>query len=386
MSITIGIDAINIRSGGGVTHLTELIKNYLINKDHDIGEIIIWATQGTLNQLPTNQSIIKINSPFFEKSTLHRIYFQLFKLSKAAKKSHCDVLFIPGGSYFGSFKPFVTMSQNLLPFEMNEIKRYNFAYFCKLLLLRLSQSITFKNSNGIIFLTNYAKETVIKVVGNIDSKIVIIPHGISNKFLNQPKNDLSNNSYTTEKPFRILYVSIIDMYKHQWNVIQAIHKLRMDGYKIVIDLVGPSFPPALKKLKKHISILDPSELWVNYSGPIKYEYIEKFYLKADLGLFASTCENMPIILLEKMASGLPIACSNRGPMPEILGNAGLYFDPENIDQISDVIKKYYLSNELRNHSAKLSFAISKEFNWIDTSYKTFQFLKSFSKSRNVNRI
>jgi glycosyltransferase involved in cell wall biosynthesis len=47
---------------------------------------------------------------------------------------------------------------------------------------------------------------------------------------------------------------------------------------------------------------------------------------------------MPNILLEAMAAGLPIACSNRGPMPEVLGTAGLYFNPENPAEIACAIR------------------------------------------------
>ena len=39
-----------------------------------------------------------------------------------------------------------------------------------------------------------------------------------------------------------------------------------------------------------------------------------------------------------MASGIPIACSNRGPMPEILRDGGIYFDPENVDSIKDALE------------------------------------------------
>ena len=59
-----------------------------------------------------------------------------------------------------------------------------------------------------------------------------------------------------------------------------------------------------------------------------HDDLHQKYLDADLGLFASSCENMPNILLETMGAGLPIACSNRQPMPEILKNGGEYFDPE----------------------------------------------------------
>ena len=56
--------------------------------------------------------------------------------------------------------------------------------------------------------------------------------------------------------------------------------------------------------------------------------IPDYLARSDLFIFASSCENLPITMLEAMASGIPICCSNRGPMPEVLGREGCYFDPE----------------------------------------------------------
>ena len=91
--------------------------------------------------------------------------------------------------------------------------------------------------------------------------------------------------------------------------------------------------------------LDPNDEWVFYNASISYDDLHQKYLDADLGLFASSCENMPNILLETMGAGLPIACSNRQPMPEILKNGGEYFDPEKSDTIYDAIIKLIHSSK-----------------------------------------
>ena len=67
---------------------------------------------------------------------------------------------------------------------------------------------------------------------------------------------------------------------------------------------------------------------VCFHGEIPYKELHQQYQQADIGVFASSCENMPNILLETMASGLPIACSKKGPIPEVLGKDGVYFDSE----------------------------------------------------------
>ncbi len=70
---------------------------------------------------------------------------------------------------------------------------------------------------------------------------------------------------------------------------------------------------------------------------------------------------MPNILLENMAAGLPIACSNRGPMPEVLGDAGVYFDPESVDDIAHAVAKLIHSPFLREELAHRAYSRSQRF-------------------------
>jgi glycosyltransferase involved in cell wall biosynthesis len=107
---------------------------------------------------------------------------------------------------------------------------------------------------------------------------------------------------------------------------------------------------------------------------VPYEELFKWYHQADLFIFASSCENMPNILLEAMAAGLPIACSNRGPMPEVLGTAGLYFDPENPAEIACAIRSLLDSTDLRAEKAEAAYRRAKAFTWQRCAEQTFQFL------------
>jgi glycosyltransferase involved in cell wall biosynthesis len=142
----------------------------------------------------------------------------------------------------------------------------------------------------------------------------------------------------------------------------------------MLELVGPAYPPAMKKLKRTINRVDQAGAFIKYSGPVLYEKLHEKYAGADLCLFASSCENMPNILLEGMASGLPIACSNRGPMPEVLGDAGVYFDPEDPKEIARALKELIASPELRAQKAKASFAKAQGYSWKKCADETFSFL------------
>ena len=84
-------------------------------------------------------------------------------------------------------------------------------------------------------------------------------------------------------------------------------------------------------------------------------------------------------LLESMASGLPIACSNYGPFIEILGEAGVYFDPEDQFSICNSLLKLIGSTSLRAKNAKIAFEKSKKFTWVKCSDKTFDLITSLTE-------
>ncbi len=374
--LTFGIDGANLRRGGGITHLVELLRAVEPEK-LGIERVIVWGGFLTLNALEDRPWLEKRNPSALDKGLLLRSLWQLFCLSKAARADGCDVLFVPGGNYAGNFRPFVTMSRNLLPFEFNQLARYGWSWLAlKMVLLRLTQSQSYRRADGLIFLTEYARRVVLDVTDNIRGQSRIIPHGLNPRFMQKPKlqKPISHFDYTT--PFRILYVSIIDHYKNQDVVIEAISDLRKDGLPIVLDLVGPFYPSALKRLNRAIARFDPDRTWVLYHGAVPFGELHMRYAQADLGLFASSCENMPNILLETMASGLPVACSNRGPMPEILGSAGVYFDPDEPHDVLRALRELLDSPQLRTELSRASYERAQHFSWQRCADETFKFLVS----------
>ncbi len=376
---TIGIDATNLRAGGGVTHLMELLLAAQ-PAEHCIDHIVVWGGKPTLKALETQPWLSKRNPSALDKGLLQRTLWQRYCLSQAARDEGCDVLFVPGGSYAGNFHPVVTMSQNLLPFEMPELLRYGWTLFTlKLLLLRLTQSLSFRKADGVIFLTEYARDVVLRVTGKLRGQTCIVPHGLNPRFNKAPKLQRVIAEYDDAHPYRVLYVSIIDQYKHQWHVVEAVAALRKQGFSIVLDLVGPVYPAALKRLNQTIDRVAVERRWVHYHGAIPFNELHLRYAEADLGLFASSCENMPNILLETMASGLPIACSNRGPMPEVLGQAGVFFNPEQPEDIARALRELIESPQTRTELARESYGRVQEYSWLRCADETFDFLARIAR-------
>src|SRR5690606_24895104 len=122
-------------------------------------------------------------------------------------------------------------------------------------------------------------------------------------------------------------------YKHQWHVVEAIAKARAQGADLSLFLVGGGKGAAQQRLEDAIKRHDPKGEFVKQVEFLEHAKIPAVIAEADVFVFASSCENLPITLLEGMAAGLPIACSDRGPMPEVLQDGGAYFDPEDPEAI-----------------------------------------------------
>lgn len=379
----LGIDASNLRSGGGVRHLIELLRAWDAESS-GFSEVHLWGGRATLDQIDERPGLTKHHQPQLDRGLASRAVWQRFELSRLVRSVRCDLVLVPGGSYAGNFHPVVAMSRNMLPFEWRELSRYGWSLMSlRLMVLRWVQSRTFRRADGVIFLTRYARNAVMQVIGATSGRSAIVPHGLDANLLRVSREQKGLKSYSADCPFRIIYVSIVDQYKHQCELSEAIALIRGEGLPVVLDLVGPAYPPSLDRLRETLARIDPREEFVFYRGGLPYSELGKTYAQSDLCVFASSCENMPNILLEGMASGLPIACSNRGPMPEILGDAGIYFDPENPSDIARALTELISDSALRGRLATASSTRVRDFSWARCARETFEFLSDVASAGRI---
>lgn len=159
----LGIDASNIRIGGGVTHLVELLR---AARPEAFGftRVVVWGGSRTLARIEPRPWLEKSPREALDRSLPWRVLWQHFGLAGAARAAGCQVLFAPGGSVGGGLRPVVTMSRNLLPFEWRELRRYGLSWLTlKWLILRVTQARSFRRADGLIFLTQYARGVVMRV-------------------------------------------------------------------------------------------------------------------------------------------------------------------------------------------------------------------------------
>jgi len=373
----LGIDASNIQAGGGVTHLQKILE-YGEPEKHNISQVKVWGGHNPLDQFAQRSWLDLIDISALNKPLHRRLLWQQTELAKLAQKDS-DLLFVPGGLYMGSFRPYVTMFQNMQIFETKERNRERNKEWLRLKLLQLAQRHTFQKAYGLICLSEYAHNYLTQYYPRLVDKtsVQLIAHG-TETFKNDNHVSRTENS-NDPQILKILYVSTVKKYKHQWTLIDAVDLLREEGIPIELHLVGGGDSQALSWVRKATQKKDPEREFVFVHGSLSYEETLEWYNKVDMFVFPSTCETFGISLLEAMTAGLPIASSNRGPMPEVLKDAGLYFNPESVTSIKNCLRYMIENRDLRQRFGIKAKQYSQTYSWKKCADETFGFLSSVSE-------
>jgi glycosyltransferase involved in cell wall biosynthesis len=373
--MNIGIEASRSVSGGALKHLNGILQHSYF-KSKKIKKVYLWGPSSTLKKLPNFIWLEKISIDFLGRFLLKKIFWQFFILPKICKELSINLLFNTTASSVCYFRPSVTLLQDILPFENSIIQKLKFyhAFIYRILILRLIFIKSLKNSCHIIFLSKYSKKVTSNFIKIKNHSI--IPHGVDKFFykINYKKITKKNN------PINALYVSNALMYKNQWNVIAAIAEIRK-RYQINIKLkiVGGGSGLSLKKMNQSKLKYDKNNKFVKLFGFSNKDQLKRYYQNSHIFIFASSCESFGITLLEAMSVGIPITCSNKSSMPEIIKNNTIYFNPENTEEIILAIIKILTNDQLRNKLAIGAKIRSKHYTWKKSAKLTWKILNKVSK-------
>ena len=199
----------------------------------------------------------------------------------------------------------------------------------------------------------------------------VISHGIDNSF-----RDIFDGLMPTKvNPIKASYVSNAMPYKHHVKVIEAISELRKGNIDITLDLVGAGTGPDSKKIRKKAQLYDGESDFIFIHELQSKQNVKRILSKSNLFIFASTCENLPITLLEGVGSGLLIVSSDYGPMKEILVDTVYYFDPLKPRTLIDaILKTIDLPLEIKNKNLKELNKITDHFSWQKCTIETFEYI------------
>lgn len=368
----IGINAVNINSGGGIEHIINILDN--LNKDfNNNNKVIIWANPKLFNIL-RECKLDKLNIEIINKKTYFSgVLWKFFFLYRELKKKRCDIFYALDGIAIKKFKKTIILFQNLLPFCNHEIIKYGLSLSTlKLILLRFFYFISLKNSDAAIYLSKYSKTKIENQIGRA-KKSIIIPHGVSKDFLLKKKNFLVSN----RKKINFIYISSIDLYKYQWNVVKAIELFVKKNINIKLHLVGPANnETAINLLNKACYKLNANKKkLVIIHGELNKIAIINLLKKMDAFIYASSCETFGISLLEGIASELPVFSSNMSGLKSIFGNNYVnYFNPtDHISIYNCLNKNFFNKKKISNVNPR---KLLKKFSWKEASISTIKFISN----------
>ncbi len=372
---TIFIDALSALQGGGQTYLINLFK-FMPPAIADECRVIALLPYGRDRVFSVNPDIEVITSAYASRGLIFRLVWSTFFLPRLLREMGVDVLYCPGGfvSVFGRWKTAVAF-RNMLPFSPEERRRYPLGYMrARLAILRWVQARSFRRADLVIFISLFAKSVIDVAVGKRTGISKVIPHGISDRFrlpVNKPK--------TLDLPDRyVCYVSILNVYKAQLEVVRAWHLLRSRrAVEEKLLLVGPSndqYGIQVAALIEELHLQNE----VRIVGNVAYEHLPGLYQGAVINLFASSCENCPNILLEALSAGRPVLSSDYQPMPEFAADAALYFDPYSPEKMATQLELLLNDPVLQKDLGQRATARSADFQWEESARSTWLALRDLA--------
>ncbi len=365
----LGIDATNIKSEGGIVHLFEILNNSNYTK-LNIKKIFVWGNTKLLSKINSNKVIKKINVNNLTNNLFKRTLWQKFVLPKELKNNGCNFLFVPGGVLLSNSFKSVLVFQNILPFIDDEVSRYNLISRIKFFVQKTIYLHSFKNTQGIIFLSNSSKKIINKNQSFKHKKNIIISHGVSSIFKAQKNKKIRKNK------LKLIYVSKFDIYKNQLELIDSFNRIKKN-LNVSLTLIGDGSDDFKKKIKKKI-INYNLEKDIKIYENIKYNKLTKIYNKHDIKIYPSKAETFGLTMLEAVKCGLPTLALKSDISKEILSEAGFYYSKLNDDLIKKLI---YISKNRKivNKKIKKGISLSNKYSWKKTSQLTFDFIQKIEK-------
>lgn len=326
-SVTVLVNALSARHGGGQTYVANLLSR--LPGD---GLLKIYVLAPDSLTIPSgNPQVKRIQLNWPVENPFLRAVWERVRLPQLVSRIKADVLFCPGGM-IGCRVPrgckSVTMFRNMIPFDDAQMRRYRTGYLrLRNSLLRRTFLDSMQRADMVIFLSNYGRQVIESHAGRRLGNAITIPHGLGRDFQQPvPARAASAHGLSSESGY-LLYVSTLDYYKAQVEVVKAyalLKALRPTKEKLV--LVGSENPEYGERVRREVARLGLQDS-VLLTGPIPHAEMPEIYRNATINIFASECENCPNILIEALASGRPILSSHYPPMSEFGGDAVQYFDP-----------------------------------------------------------
>lgn len=304
---------------------------------------------------------------------LFRIWFN-YSVKRALKKYKADLFFSPDG--FLSLKTkvpqvgvihdinFEHYPEDIPTSARNYLKKY-FPRFAK-------------KATHLLTVSEYSKQDICKTYGIDPSKITVAWNGASDAFqpIEDKQKELVRNQYSKGKKY-LLFVGALHPRKNVKRLIAAYRNLTEEDptfeYELVI--VGETL---WKRSGYDLDIDDQTKSHIHFTGHLSLEELARVMASATVFTFVPYFEGFGIPLVEAMRCGTPILSGNRTSLPEVAGDAVLYCDPFDVDDISTKLRDLCSNELLREELCKKGLKRSELFSWDKAADTVWDVLESCS--------
>jgi len=223
----------------------------------------------------------------------------------------------------------------------------------------------------IICVSESTKKDLIKY-WDIDSKrITVVHHGYE-----KTPPDMSDNGSTPVTGLLpekyVLFLSTLQPRKNLEGLIKAFAELKQQYPElphklVVVGKPGWKYEPILEAINVHKDLV----IYLNHVSDVDRFVILK---RAQALVLPSFYEGFGMQVLEAFETGVPVAVSNVSSMPEVAGDAAVYFDPHNTGDIKNALKSLLFDKALTDSLKEKGFLRLKKFSWEKCARETLEVL------------
>lgn len=257
--------------------------------------------------------------------------------------------------------------------------------FLGYLIKRIGYAIEFwlisKRVSAIITPTNFVKNDITRVLKIKERQVFVTYEASDGKIkktsLSQKEKEQVLTKYGLTQPF-IVYTG--NVYPHK-NIDLLIDAVLAHNSKKEVDLnLGIICARSIfyKKIEEKIQ-KQSAQQYIRLLGFVEDNDISKIYSLALCLVHPSKMEGFGLTGIEAMSAGLPVVSSNASCLPEVYGDAALYFDPDSVQDLVNMLEKIISSEQLRQELITKGLSQSKKYSWSRMTKETISVYEAIGK-------
>ncbi len=228
-------------------------------------------------------------------------------------------------------------------------------------------------ADGIVTISRFSRQMIQDRFRVDEARVKVIPLGVSDEWRREPpaeEIDRVRRGLNLPETF-LLFVGAIEPRKNLVRLIEAV-KILADGGRGVPLIVAGRPGGDSARADEAIRRLGLGSL-VRLTGYLDEVSVRCLHRLAAVLVFPSLVEGFGLPVLEAMASGLAVAASRTSAIPEVAGDAGLFFDPGKPEDIADTVRVLLENQELRRSLVEKGKRRAALFSWSETAARTLEF-------------